>query len=423
LLRAIGSEAVPVHRESDFASLIHALKDKRIVMLGEASHGTHEYYQFRRLISQTLLREHGFKFIAVEGDWPDAHRLHKYVQKGGTENAKQVLLQNHRWPTWMWANEEIVRLAEWMKDYGPFGFFGLDVYSLFDSIHAIVSYLQNNHSELAEEVKKRYACFDPYEGDEISYARSLFQYPEGCRTEVLKNLRQLLEMRVWQVAHDGEELFSSQQNARIIVNAEAYYRAMLEGDKHSWNIRDTHMLETLDRLLERSGEGAKAIVWAHNTHVGDYRATDMLNSGYVNIGGLARQKYGADNVALVGFGSHEGEVLAGSAWGAPERVMPLPPSQEGSYESYFHEVAHHKKWRQFYVLLQDHEDSPFKQILGHRAVGVVYDPRHEKRGNYVPTSLSKRYDAFVFVDRTHALKSLHARAVRGEFPETWPSGQ
>jgi len=222
---------------------------------------------------------------------------------------------------------------------------------------------------------------------------------------------------------DGDDLFSSQQNARIVANAETYYRAMLGADASSWNVRDGHMMDTLDQLLERAGEGAKAIVWAHNTHIGDYRATDMKAAGYVNIGGLARQSYGDDNVALIGFGTYEGEVLAGLSWGAPEQIMPLPPAHEESYEYYFHIAAARKKINQYFLLLDDKSHTPFAQRLGHRAVGVVYDHKHERRGNYVPTELSKRYDAFVFVDRTHALKSLHAVFVHGEFPETWPTGQ
>lgn len=425
LVDAIKKSRIALRTEDDLEPLIQFIKDKRVVMLGESSHGTEEFYQMRSQISKRLIEEHGFKFIAVEGDWPDAYRLNKYIQKGEGGGAWNVLMKNHRWPTWMWANEPIVDLAEWMRSArsGRAGFYGLDVYSLFESIEEVVNYLKKNEPGLAKEVIRRYACFDPFEGDEISYARSLIKYPPGCEDEVLQNLQKLLELRVENWKQDGDELFSSQQNAWIVANAESYYRAMLEADARSWNVRDSHMMETLDRLLERAGEGAKAIVWAHNTHIGDYRATDMKAAGYVNIGGLARQSYGQENVALVGFGTYEGEVLAGKAWGGPEQRMPLPAAQEGSYEDYFHRVALMEKLNRFYLLLGDEAHSPLSRWLGQRAVGVVYDPRHERRGNYVPTELSKRYDAFVFVDKTHALKSLHAASVRGEFPETWPSGQ
>jgi erythromycin esterase-like protein/predicted phosphoribosyltransferase/dienelactone hydrolase len=422
LENAILSSMVALRTENDLDFLVQSIKDKRVVMLGESSHGTAEFYQLRSEISKRLIKDHGFKFIAVEGDWPDAYRLNKYIQTGEGGNAKNVLMHNHRWPTWMWANEEIVKLAEWMRNCRA-GFYGLDVYSLFESIDEVVGYLKKNEPTLAQEINRRYACFDPFESDEISYARSLLEYPTGCENEVLLNLQKLLEMRVKNWAQDGDELFSSQQNARIVANAEAYYRAMLSADSSSWNIRDGHMMETLDRLFERAGEDAKAIVWAHNTHIGDYRATDMKAAGYVNIGGLARQSYGDENVALVGFGTYEGAVLAGLAWGAPEQVMPLPRAQEGSYEYAFHKVALKKNVDRFFILLEDEKHSPFAQRLGHRAVGVVYDPRHERRGNYVPTELSKRYDAFVFVDRSHALRSLHAVFIHGEFPETWLTGQ
>ncbi len=405
----------------DLAPLIERLKNKRVVMLGEASHGTHEYYQMRRILSQKLIEEHGFRFIAVEGDWPDAERLHQYIQSGQGQNARSVLLRNHRWPTWMWANEDIVRLAEWMHTRNA-GFYGLDVYSLFDSISEVLRYYRNYQPDLAQEISRRYACFEPFQFDEISYTRSLIHDPAGCEQEVLLNLQKTLKLRVQNIEVHSNALFSAQQNARIIANAESYYRAMLGGDASSWNVRDGHMMETLDNLLEREGESAKAIVWAHNTHVGDYRATDMKAGGYINIGGLARQSYGEDNVALVGFGSFEGEVLAGRTWGAPEEVMKLPQAPAGTYEHHFHQVAQEMKANRLYLDLTEHAHGPLAHTRGHRAVGVVYNPAHEVRGNYVPTELSRRYDHFIFVDRTTALKSLHGFSVKGEFPETWPSG-
>lgn len=418
---SIVNSMVPIKSEDDLGLLVQSLKDKRVVMLGEASHGTEEFYHLRCEISKRLIKDHGFRFIAVEGDWPDAYRLNKYIQTGEGGSAEKVLMHNHRWPTWMWANNEIAKLAEWMKD-NKAGFYGLDLYSLFQSIDEVVNYLDKNDPALAREVSRRYACFDPFASDEISYARSLIKYPPGCENEVLQNLQKLLTYRLKIWAQDGDELFSSQQNARIVANAEAYYRAMLLADGSSWNVRDGHMMDTLDRLLERSGEGAKAIVWAHNTHIGDYRATDMKDAGYVNIGGLARQSYGDDKVALVGFGTYEGEVLAGQAWGAAETVMSVPPAMPHSYEYAFHQAALSNKTKQFFVLLEDKNESAFTQRLGHRAIGVVYDPKHELQSNYVPTELSRRYDAFVFVDKTRALKSLHAVFVHGEFPETWPTG-
>lgn len=412
---------VPVNRTDDLDILIDSVKNKRVVMLGESSHGTEEFYRMRRIITQRLIRDHAFSFVAIEGDWPDADRLNRYIKTGVGGNARQVLAKNKRWPTWMWANDEIVKLAEWMRSEGA-GFHGLDMYSLFESISEVVSYMKKNGPMLAPDIEKRYSCFTPFGGDEIAYARSLVKFPPGCEQEVIANLKQMLELRVQDVEKNGDALFSAIQNAYIISSAETYYRSMFAASENGWNIRDGHMLDTLDRLLENSGEGAKGIVWAHNTHIGDYRATDMEKNGYINLGGLARQSYGEENVALVGFGSFHGQVLASHAWEGPEEVMNLPPGKANSYEDYFHRVSVRKKVRQFYLVLNRQPSALLSQKLGHRAVGVVYHPEHESRGNYVPTELAKRYDAFIYIDRTTALKSLHTPAVRGEFPETWPSG-
>jgi len=407
-------------KPADLHALADAVKDKRVVMLGEATHGTNEFYQIRAELSKLLIENHGFSFIAVEGDWPDADRLHRYITKGEGPSAREVLKRNHRWPTWMWANEEVAKLAEWMKGKNA-GFYGLDVYSLFQSMDEVVRYLKAKEPELAEEIKKRYACFEPFETDEISYARSLIKFPAGCKSEVLLNLQKILDLRVKKITEDDDRLFSAQQNARTAANAEAFYRAMIGPEDNSWNVRDTHMMDTLDRLLERHGEGAKAIVWAHNTHIGDYRATDMADAGYVNLGGLARQSYGKENVALVGFGTYEGKVLASHSWGGVEEIMTVPPAVENSYEYQFHRAAVQSGCSQYFMIFNQ-EHPQFVKRMGHRAIGVVYEPSREKRSNYVPTELSKRYDAFVFVDLTHALHSLHVPYLKGDFPETWPTG-
>ncbi len=417
----IEKNLISINRADDLDILIDSIKNKRVVMLGEASHGTEEYYRMRRVITQRLIRDHAFSFVAVEGDWPDAYRLNKYIKTGEGGNARDVLRKNHRWPTWMWANEEIVKLAEWMRHEGA-DFYGLDMYSLFESIEEVVRYLKENNPIIAAEVAQRYSCFAPFENDEISYARALVKNPAGCEAEVLRNLQKMLAIRIQDLEKNGDELFSAQQNAYIVASAETYYRSMFAADENGWNIRDGHMMETLDRLLENAGEGSKAIVWAHNTHIGDYRGTDMLKNGYVNIGGLARQSYGDENVALVGFGSYQGQVVAGHAWDSPEETMNLPPAKANSYEDFFHKVAVRKKTSQFYLMLNHLKSGALSRVLGHRAVGVVYDPALESKGNYVPTELSKRYDAFIYIDKTHALRSLHALYVRGEFPETWPSG-
>lgn len=409
--------------------LASQLAGSRIVMLGESTHGTHEFYSLRSRLSRILMERHGFNFVAVEGDWPDCHRLHRYARGGAGASAMEVAKSFRRWPTWMWANREVTDLIEWMRSYSeaqsPVGFFGLDVYSLFESIDAIRSYSARLNPSLASDLVKRLRCFEPFDRNEFSYAQSLARLPTGCHQEVTSNLRDLLAVRLQDTSLSGAELFDVQQNARVIANAEKYYRSMLSGDVDSWNIRDRHMLETLEMLLERHGPSSKAIVWAHNTHIGDYRATDMIDEGYVNLGGLAREAFGPERVELVGFGTHSGRVLASRAWGGREEIMLLPEARAESWESHFHRACVAQKAPQLVLSFTENDVAEvFRATRGHRAVGVVYSPAFEHRGhNYVPTSLSDRYDAFVFVDKTTGLRSLHTDAAKGLVPETWPMGQ
>jgi erythromycin esterase-like protein len=413
-----------VHDEQPVSrKLIDAIKNKRIVMLGEATHGTREFYNWRKKISLELIRNHGFSFISVEGDWPDCSHLNEYIQTGRGGSALQVLRSFHRWPTWMWSNAEVADLAEKMRGSGG-RFYGLDVYSLYTSIASVLDYAKKFTPKIAEDLEKKYDCFRAFQDDEISYAYSLMKDPSGCAHEVVEGLSKLLQVRINHSIEGHERLFDAQQNARVIRNAESYYRAMLDSPVESWNTRDQHMLETLEQLLQHHGEEAKAIVWAHNTHVGDYSATDMGREGYVNLGGLAREVYGRDNVALIGFGSYEGTVTASSAWGSFERVMTLPKAKENSLDDKLHQICREKKAAGLTLAWPNEDD--VSEILNEeilqRAVGVVYDPAREKRGNYVPTLLLNRYDGFVFVDQTSALSSLHTPALPHEIPETWPSG-
>jgi erythromycin esterase-like protein len=422
IVNEILKSAVPLKRSSQLTQLLDQMSQKKVVMLGEATHGTSEFYQWRRIISQRLIEDYGFNFIAVEGDWPDCWKLNRYIETGEGENAQNIMHSFNRWPTWMWANEEAEKLVEWMRQYGGH-FYGLDVYSLFESLDALREFSKKLDPQLAEQLNKAYDCFSTYNRNEKSYAKSLVAYPSGCSEEAISSLRKLLRLRLEQTTADSPELFNAQQNALIVQNAERYYRSMVEGDEDSWNVRDEHMMQTLDALLNFHGPGSKAVVWAHNTHIGDYHATDMLKEGYVNLGGLARERYGIDNVFLVGFGTYEGEVLAGRAWGSPAEIMKLPEARPGSYENHFHQVAEALSADQFYMAFDRHHESLLSQTKGHRAVGVVYQTDYEVAGhNYVPTSLANRYDAFVFVDHTQALKALKTPEDRKQFPETWPSG-
>lgn len=424
-------QAVPFRKLEDLAPIVEKIAHSRVVMLGEASHGTHEFYEWREAISRELIEHHGFSFVAVEGDWPPSHQLNKYLHGKGEVSPEAALAHFRRWPTWMWANRETAEFARWLRGFNSsressdaVSFYGLDVYSLFESINAVLEHAQKLNPFLARRLRTRYECFDPYHEDETAYARSLLQFPEGCQNDVLKNLGDLLGQRMdILVSPLGEALFNAQQNAHIVAEADNYFRAMVFGNEDSWNVRDRHMQQTLERLLERHGPQSKAIVWAHNTHIGDYRATDMEAQGQINIGGLAREKWGPRAVSLVGFGTFEGSVVASHAWDGPTRRMQVPPGKPGSYEAAFRKVALEKGDNFFLDLRKDDlSEGPLAEVRGHRAIGVIYRPDHEHFGNYVPTSLARRYDAFLFLSRTSALEPFQQDFDRKEIPETWPQG-
>ncbi|MBC7691571.1 MAG: erythromycin esterase family protein [Methylotenera sp.] len=430
MVHEISQRSHPVGAVKDLGPLIERLSQSNIVMLGEASHGTHEFYEWRRLISEWLVVKHGFKAIAVEGDWPACRQVDDYVQNSPTntrDSARQVLESFRRWPTWMWSNTEVVRLAEWMKSHNrsvggedlKVGFYGLDVYSMFESIHEVIHGLKKINPFLARRFQNYYSCFDRYQANEKAYVRSLLEV-QGCEEAVKRVLHDLIAARK-QSRWNHRDALDLEQNALVVKNAESYYRAMIHADDFSWNVRDQHMLETLETLIAQK---SKVIVWAHNTHIGDHRATDMHEAGMVNLGGLAREKWGHDQVALVGFGTHQGTVIASRAWDGPIQKMQVPPSTAGSYDSLFHEAAVRMKTPCLYSLLgKTAQSGILAERHGQRAIGVVYDPAHERYGNYVPTSLAHRYDAFFFIDETRALQPLIQEFDHSELPETWPQGQ
>ena len=423
ILKAMARNAQIISHPLDLHELAEQIGNKKVVMLGEATHGTSEFYSYRAILSEILIREYGFNFVAVEGDWPDATRLRKYIKKGEGKSARSVLSKIKRWPLWMWANEEVSSFAEVLRHH-QCAFYGLDVYSLYESILEVENYLRSTNLKMLKTIHNRYQCLGVYEGNEISYAKSLSAGEKSCETEVAENLKDLLKLRLENDHECGERFFDAQQNARVVIGAEKYYRTMLQGSAESWNARDHHMQETLEQLLDHHGKQSKAIIWAHNTHIGDYRATDMWGDGYVNLGGLSRQKFGSENVSLVGFGTYQGTVVASHAWGAKEEQMKLPPAREGSLEDYCHQTAMKLKSKSYYFYFDDElRKSALSSVLGHRAVGVVYNPMHENRSQYVPTLVTERYDAFVYIDRTQALQSLAGKARPGLFPETWPEGQ
>ncbi|HEY0042019.1 MAG TPA: erythromycin esterase family protein [Flavisolibacter sp.] len=408
----------------DLDALIEDIGDRPVVMLGEASHGTHEYYTWRAAISRRLIQEKGFNFIAVEGDWPDCYKINRFVKgyQDAGNSIREVLETFDRWPTWMWANWEVAALAEWMREHNQavanekkVGFYGLDVYSLWDSMYAMMDYLEKEDPQTAQTVKQAMQCFEPFQENEQEYARySLTEH--SCRDKVLTLLREIRSKAQF-LDGDREAGFNTEQNALIAVNAEKYYTAMMSFDNESWNVRDRHMMETLDRLLKLHGEGSKGIVWEHNTHIGDARATDMKRAGMVNIGQLAREEYGINNVYLVGFGSYQGTVIAGNEWGAPMKVMEVPKAREGSIEHALHRESVDNRYMLFNT--EDIRET-YEQSIRHRAIGVVYNPENERYGNYVPSVMANRYDAFVYLDKTTALHPLHLKPHHEKMPDTYP---
>lgn len=422
----IKDRSIEINHMADLEVLIESIGDTRIVMLGEATHGTHEYYTWRSYISRQLIEKKGFNFIAVEGDWPDCYKINRYIKGKSGTSALDVLKTFDRWPTWMWANWEIAALTEWLKNHNKalhyqqrIGFYGLDVYSLWDSLYAIREYLQKVDPQALQKAEEAFQCFEPYKNDEgTSYAYASKMVPELCQDEVI-SLLQEIQSKLPQYDSDEEMVFSTEQNALIAVNAEKYYRAMISGGPHSWNVRDSHMEETLERLLEFHGSNSKAIIWEHNTHIGDSRATDMTDEGMYNIGELVRTRYPQHEVALVGFGSYEGTVIAGSSWGDSMKIMDLPNARDGSWEYLLHEAGNSNKL----LFMDDFKEIPFfNQKIGHRAVGVVYRPHYESYGNYVPSILPLRYDAFIYIDKTSALHPLHLEPHSHQMPDTYPFG-
>ena len=429
--RALARRATPLHGADDLDPLLDAIGDASYVLLGEATHGTAEFYDWRSEISKRLIREKGFGFIAVEGDWPHCYRVNRYV-KGRPDagpSADEVLGTFDRWPTWMWANREVERLAEWLREHNAdvapnrqVGFFGLDVYSLWDSMAAVISYLERVDPEFARAARRAYACFDPYHDDEHEYARATALVPTSCEDEAVAMLAGL-RARAPRYREDGRDaFFDAEQNALVAQNAELYYRTMVRGGPASWNVRDHHMVETLERLVAHHGPEAKAIVWEHNTHVGDARFTNMARAGMVNVGQLVRQRHERDGVLIAGFGTHRGTVIAGDEWGAPMRRMRVPPAREGTFE----DACRRAGVGDFLLRFDGSADggvTGLDEPVDHRAIGVVYDPDAERWGNYVPTVVPRRYDAFIYVDESRALSPLHVVAeVHDEVPETYPSG-
>ena len=405
-LDEIASLATPLRDAGDLDPLLDRIGDARYVLLGEASHGTSEYYRWRTAITQRLVAEKGFSFVAVEGDWPDCFAVNRWVKGQAHQDldARAVLCAAfERWPTWMWRNEEVADLATWLRETNMaganVGFYGLDVYSLWESLRRVMAYVGERRPDAYEAAVRAAECFAPYREDPQSYAWATRLVPSSCEDEVVDLL---CEVRATPAAGDAEGELDALQNAEVLAGAERYYRAMVRADGGSWNVRDCHMADTLDRLMAHHGPGAKCVVWEHNTHVGDARATDMALAGMVNVGQVVRERHLPEGVVLVGFAGHRGTVVAGDAWGAPMRVMAAPPAPTGTHEDLIARVAPEPS---LLVFGDDRDGAWLSSRRGHRAIGVVYDPARDHR-NWVPTVMGRRYDALVSFAETTALHPL-----------------
>jgi len=412
LEEAVKKYALPFDSDADLLPLLEAIGNAKIVLLGEASHGTSEFYTVRAKLSKMLIEQKGFSAIAVEGDWPSAQHVNRHVKgyDAVQKTTPEVLKAFNRWPTWMWANEEIAAFIDWLKmhndnkteDY-KVGFYGIDLYSLWESIEEIIRYLTESNPtgvdlELAH---KTFSCFEPFNGLPEHYAISTAHFPQACIDEVSQLLTSIRSHKD-HYKDDQEANLNLKMNALVAKHAEEYYRAMLQDNARSWNIRDEHMVEAIHEVRNQYGEDSKIIVWEHNTHIGDARATTMQEDGMLNVGQLLREHYQQGEVYAIGFGTHRGTVIASEKWGVPYEKIEVPAARKHSWEDLLHKTSATDKL----FIFNEENRKHFAYWIGHRAIGVVYNPEFEAYGNYVPTQIGNRYDAFIFIDQTKALKPL-----------------
>ena len=436
-LDVIKRRALPLSGDlSEYDHLADVLSEARVVLIGEATHGTHEFYRARALITGKLI-ERGFNAVAAEADWPDAYRVNQYVRgRGADADAAMALSDFQRFPAWMWRNADVLEFVGWLRAHNDgkppaerAGFYGLDLYSLHASMRAVLTYLETIDPAAAAEARKRYACFDRFgqEPQEYAYATGTGLTP-SCEREVLHQLRDLRQRAAVYAGRDGrvdtDAFFAAEQNARLVTHAEEYYRTLLAGHVSSWNLRDHHMAETLDALLAHlttAGRESRIVVWAHNSHLGDARATEMHERGEVNVGQLARERFGAAAM-LVGFTTYDGTVTAASAWDGPAERKVVRPALGGSVERLCHEAG----MARFMLPIRTDPDlaDALRPTRLERAIGVLYLPATERQSHYFHTDLSRQFDFVLHFDRTRAVEPMEPSAMweQGELAETYPSG-
>jgi erythromycin esterase-like protein len=427
----------------DHAALYDEIGDASIVLVGEASHGTHEFYRQRAEITKRLIAERDFTAVCIEGDWPDAYRVNRYVRGAGDDaEAVESLEGFKRFPTWMWRNGEVLDFISWLREHNDrapgrdrpkVGFYGLDLYSMYASIDAVLAYLDRVDPEAGNRARRRYACLEPFAGhpEEYGLATELGLQP-SCRREVLEQLREIQRLAANYARLDGrvaeDQYFYAEQNARIVANAERYYAALVDASVSTWNLRDAHMTDTLARLLEHLSRGqrrVKVVVWAHNSHVGDARATAMALRGETNVGALVKERYG-DGAFAIGFTTQRGTVTAANEWHAPAERMTVLPARVDSYEHGFAGLAASLGCSRFLVPLRPHRPAlaGLPARARERAIGVIYRPQTELQSHYFVADLLHQFDAVYHFDVTRALEPLERGAswLEGEPPETYPSG-
>jgi erythromycin esterase-like protein len=422
----------------DYNPLMELIGEASLVLIGEASHGTHEFYRERAQITKRLINEKGFTAVAVEADWPDAYRVNRYVQGlGSNADAVDALAGFKRFPAWMWRNADVLDFVGWLRTYNDdlpaaamkAGFYGLDLYSLHSSIAAVLDYLERIDPEAAQRARARYACFDHFGKDEQAYGYATgLGLSESCEDDVVSQLLELYQNSAEYAWRDGrftpDEHFYATQNARLVMNAERYYRSMFRARISSWNLRDAHMVETLESLQTFLGvqkPHPKIVVWEHNSHLGDARATRMGQEGEWNVGQLVRERHG-DDAILIGFTTFEGTVTAASNWDGPAERKRVRPALKNSYEALFHKVNIPRFLLTFRST--DHAAAALREPLLERAIGVIYRPETERASHYFQARLSDQFDAVLHFDETRAVEPLEVTTEwkTGEVPETFPTG-